>query len=133
MQDNDFEEDFNPEEHDRKMQQIFNDDYYEVNEGDQKPEFPFDPEIDDGKPSKLNARMIKHYKFRYLENWDAYTGQEAGPSTSRGNDDYDENGEYYDGPNCEDPDFIVSSPPKNLLFPAQNNILFRWIATTKKT
>ena len=31
------------------MKEIFNDDYYEVNEGDQKPEFPFDPEIDDGK------------------------------------------------------------------------------------
>lgn len=30
------------------MKEIFNDDYYEVGEADQKPEFPFDPEIDDG-------------------------------------------------------------------------------------
>nr|CAG4647895.1 EOG090X05XL [Moina brachiata] len=88
FQDNEFEEDFDPDAHDRKMKEIFNDDYYEVGEADQKPEFPFDPEIDD-------------------ENWDAYTGQNAGPSTSQGYQDEGEDGEYYDGPNCEDPDFIM--------------------------
>ncbi|XP_053685057.1 protein KRI1 homolog [Sabethes cyaneus] len=34
------ESDFDPEEHDRRMRRMFNDDYYEIDEGDQKPEFP---------------------------------------------------------------------------------------------
>ncbi|XP_055531021.1 protein KRI1 homolog [Wyeomyia smithii] len=34
------ESDFDPEEHDRRMRRMFNEDYYEVDEGDQKPEFP---------------------------------------------------------------------------------------------
>nr|CAG4641688.1 EOG090X05XL [Eurycercus lamellatus] len=76
FQDEDLEEDFNPEKHDKKMNEIFNQDYYHNDEGDTKPEFPFDPEIDD-------------------ENWDNYTGEEAGPSYR--NDDYE--------PHCEDPDF----------------------------
>lgn len=40
-------EDFDPDEHDRKMQEMFNDDYYEVDEGEEKPEYPED--IDDLK------------------------------------------------------------------------------------
>nr|CAG4637003.1 EOG090X05XL [Ceriodaphnia reticulata] len=83
FQDDDLEGDFDPDKYDRKMGEIFNHDYYHVGNEDQKPEFPYDPDIDD-------------------ENWDDYTGQEAGPSTSSGNYD-DVNG--YDGPHCEDPDF----------------------------
>ena len=48
LQDEEFDEEFDPEKHDKKMQEIFNDQYYQVDEGDQKPEFPFDEEIDDG-------------------------------------------------------------------------------------
>lgn len=40
-------EDFDPEEHDRKMQEMFNDEYYQVDEGEEKPEYPED--IDDLK------------------------------------------------------------------------------------
>ena len=47
--------------------------------------------------------------MKWTENWDAYTGQEAGPSTSQGYEDYGEDGEDYAEPNCEDPDFIVNS------------------------
>ena len=31
------------------MKKIFDEQYYEVDEGDQKPEFPYDEEIDDGE------------------------------------------------------------------------------------
>nr|CAG4640015.1 EOG090X05XL [Daphnia pulex] len=82
FQDDDLEGDFDPDQYDRKMGEIFNQDYYHVDNEDQKPEFPYDPEIDD-------------------ENWDDYKGQEAGPSTS--NDHYNDND--YDGPHCEDPNF----------------------------
>lgn len=40
-------EDFDPDEHDRKMQELFNDEYYQVDEGEEKPEYPED--IDDLK------------------------------------------------------------------------------------
>ncbi|XP_058833204.1 protein KRI1 homolog [Topomyia yanbarensis] len=33
------ESDFDPEEHDRRMRKMFDDEYYDVDEGDQKPEF----------------------------------------------------------------------------------------------
>lgn len=43
----DLDGDFDPEEHDRKMRQVFNEDYYQHAEGDEKPEFPeFDKELD---------------------------------------------------------------------------------------
>nr|CAG4644785.1 EOG090X05XL [Leptodora kindtii] len=76
FQDEDLEEDFDPDKYDEKMKKIFDEQYYEFDEGDQKPEFPYDEEIDD-------------------ENWDNYAGEEAGPSTS---------GSHYE-PHCEDPDF----------------------------
>ncbi|KAI4467848.1 zinc finger zz type [Holotrichia oblita] len=37
--DKDIEEDFDPEAHDRKMQQLFNDEFYQAPEEEQKPEF----------------------------------------------------------------------------------------------
>ncbi|XP_055623960.1 protein KRI1 homolog [Toxorhynchites rutilus septentrionalis] len=40
MKEEDLESDFDPDEHDRRMRQMFDDDYYEVDEGDQKPDFP---------------------------------------------------------------------------------------------
>jgi len=30
------------------MNKVFNEDYYGVDEGDQKPEFPYDEELDNG-------------------------------------------------------------------------------------
>jgi len=79
FQDADLDEDFDPDKYDEKMNKVFNEDYYGVDEGDQKPEFPYDEELDN-------------------ENWDAYAGQdEAGPSTSHSN--------WEDEPHCEDPDF----------------------------
>lgn len=37
-------EDFDPAEHDRKMQEMFNEEYYGVDEGEEKPEYPDDIE-----------------------------------------------------------------------------------------
>lgn len=36
----DIEGEFDPEQHDKRMQELFNDEYYEGHEGEQKPEFP---------------------------------------------------------------------------------------------
>lgn len=40
IKEEDLESDFDPDEHDRRMQRMFDEDYYGVDEGDQKPEFP---------------------------------------------------------------------------------------------
>lgn len=44
MDDIDLDGDFDPEEHDKKMQVIFDNDYYAIDEGDEKPEAPSDIE-----------------------------------------------------------------------------------------
>ena len=54
FKDEELEEDFDPDAHDRRMQEIFNDDYYQVDEGEEKPECPSD--IDELK----------------IEDWDNY-------------------------------------------------------------
>ena len=48
FQDDDLEGDFDPDQYDKKMGEIFNQEYYQVENEDQKPEFPYDPEIDEG-------------------------------------------------------------------------------------
>ncbi|CAH1976235.1 unnamed protein product [Acanthoscelides obtectus] len=54
--DDDLDGDFDPEEHDRKMQALFNDEFYQGPEGDQKPQFPdLDEELE-------------------IENWEKYQG-----------------------------------------------------------
>lgn len=46
LDDLDIDGDFDPAEYDKRMQKVFSDEYY--NDGDEeKPEFPYDPEIDD--------------------------------------------------------------------------------------
>ena len=104
FQDEEFDDEFDPDKHDKKMQEIFNDQYYQVDESDQKPEFPFDEEIDDGLlySSTCSTNILKSTFIYLLENWDEYTGgtgdyDEAGPSTSTFE------------PHCEDPDFNVNS------------------------
>lgn len=76
FKDDDLEEDFDPEAHDRRMQELFNDEYYKVDEGEEKPECPSD---------------IEELK---VEDWDNYDPQK------------DEEPLYYDNePHCEDEDF----------------------------
>lgn len=53
FKDMDIDEDFDPAQHDRRMQELFNDDYYGAEEGDLKPEFS-DLEDELGPWSKVN-------------------------------------------------------------------------------
>lgn len=57
LDESDIESDFDPDKHDKKMREIFNDEYYQVEE-DKKPEFPYDDELDS-------------------ENWNAWTGEKS--------------------------------------------------------
>ncbi|XP_037817874.1 protein KRI1 homolog [Lucilia sericata] len=82
FKDDDLEEDFDPEAHDRRMQELFNDEYYQVDEGEEKPECPSD--IDELK----------------VEDWDNYDPHNDGDT---GGYDYEDNND----PHCEDEDFIM--------------------------
>ncbi|XP_043284643.1 protein KRI1 homolog [Venturia canescens] len=99
----DLDADFDPEEHDRKMQEIFNDDYYALPEDDVKPEFP---EIDE--------------ELGIERNWDDYDpeNEELVPD-----DDSPRPGTSH----CEDPEFNMDADydPTQAL---QNEL----IASTKK-
>ncbi|KAH8316751.1 hypothetical protein KR074_002005 [Drosophila pseudoananassae] len=77
FRDDELEEDFDPAAHDRRMQELFNDEYYNVDEGEEKPECPSD--IDE----------------LALEDWDNYD-----PSKHKDGQEDDD----YDG-HCEDEDF----------------------------
>lgn len=79
FKDDDLEEDFDPEAHDRRMRELFNDDYYQVDEGEEKPECPSD--IDELK----------------VEDWDNYDPHQDWSGDGEG--DYE--------PHCEDEDFIM--------------------------
>lgn len=49
FEEEDIEGDFDPEAHDRRMQSLFSDEFYQGPEGDQKPEFPdLDEELEIG-------------------------------------------------------------------------------------
>ncbi|XP_017071192.1 protein KRI1 homolog [Drosophila eugracilis] len=76
FKDEELEEDFDPAAHDRRMQELFDDEYYNVDEGEEKPECPSD--IDE----------------LVLEDWDNYD-----PKQHRNTDDQD----YEE--HCEDEDF----------------------------
>ncbi|XP_001659705.2 protein KRI1 homolog [Aedes aegypti] len=79
LNEEELESDFDPEEHDRRMQRMFDDNYYGIDEGDQKPEFPdLDEELG-------------------IENYD------------REKVDSDEQEKEDDGPYCEDDDFVMDA------------------------
>ncbi|RZC36871.1 KRI1 -like, partial [Asbolus verrucosus] len=78
FKDEDLDGDFDPEAHDKRMQDLFNDEFYEGHEDDQKPEFP---EIDE---------------YLELENWEKWNGNE--------NTEPEGVEEEYT-PHCEDEDF----------------------------
>ncbi|XP_037948729.1 protein KRI1 homolog [Teleopsis dalmanni] len=67
FKDEELDEDFDPDAHDKRMQEIFNEEYYQVDEGEEKPDCPSD--IDDLK----------------IEDWDNYN-----PNCGN-NDDYEPN------------------------------------------
>lgn len=80
----DLDGDFDPSEYDRKMMEIFNDDYYAASKEDIKPEFPdIDEELD------------------IESTWDNYD-----PNAENNDANYEEECE---GPHCEDTDFNVTN------------------------
>ncbi|XP_044744531.1 protein KRI1 homolog [Coccinella septempunctata] len=79
--DEDIEGDFDPEEHDKRMQALFNDEYY-----DNGPEEDIKPPIDLDDEDALELQP---------ENYDDFTG----PTEE----------EEADGPHCEDDDFIMDA------------------------
>uniref|UniRef100_A0A1I8PYP8 Protein KRI1 homolog n=1 Tax=Stomoxys calcitrans TaxID=35570 RepID=A0A1I8PYP8_STOCA len=79
FKDDDLEEDFDPEVHDRRMRELFNDEYYEVDEGEEKPECPSDME------------ELK------VEDWDNYDPQQ----------DWHDDVQWDYEPHCEDEDFVM--------------------------
>lgn len=78
LQEDDLNADFDPDEHDRRMSSMFNNEYYGIDEGDQKPEFP---DIDE----ELN-----------IENWDNFDKSKI-PNSPKTEVD----------PHCEDDDFVM--------------------------
>lgn len=93
----DFDADFDPNEHDRKMKELFNDEYYAGGQDEeQKPEFP---EIDD--------------ELDIEPTWDKYD-----PIT----DKIDMESTLYEEPHCEDPDFNV--PTINFIYIYFVNIFY---------
>lgn len=80
----DLDGDFDPSEYDRKMMEIFNDDYYAASKEDIKPEFPdIDEELD------------------IESTWDNYD-----PNAENNDANYEEECE---GPHCEDTDFNMDA------------------------
>lgn len=96
----DFDADFDPNEHDKKMKELFNDEYYAGGEDEsQKPEFP---EIDD--------------ELGIEPTWDKYD-----PTT----DKVDIEATSYEESHCEDPDFNVLTLSLICLHIFRRYILYR--------
>jgi len=67
FKDDDLESEFDPDAHDKRMQEIFNDEYYQIDEGEEKPDCPdieelkiedwdnFDPDKDIADDYELNC------------------------------------------------------------------------------
>ncbi|KAF5291373.1 hypothetical protein FQA39_LY03524 [Lamprigera yunnana] len=90
----DIDEDFSPEEHDKRMQELFNNEFYAEPEGDIKPEFPeLDEELE-------------------IEKWDDWRGNE---------ETVEEDEEQNHMPHCEDNNFNMdcdydpNNPQKDLI------------------
>uniref|UniRef100_A0A336MQ90 Protein KRI1 homolog n=1 Tax=Culicoides sonorensis TaxID=179676 RepID=A0A336MQ90_CULSO len=82
LKEDDLESEFDPDEHDRRMAEAFDDQYYMINEGEQKPEFP-----------ELDQELG-------IEDWDNFDIEK-----SENQNDEEEAGDV--DPHCEDDDFIM--------------------------
>jgi len=57
----DVDGDFDPEEHDKRMKQLFDDTYYEAPADEEKPEFPeLDDELEIGDYDYSDIRNLEH-------------------------------------------------------------------------
>lgn len=78
LKEDELESEFDPDEHDRRMQEAFDDEYYLINKDEQKPEFP---EMD----NELG-----------IEDWDNFDGRKS-----------DDEAPEDTAPHCEDDDFVM--------------------------
>jgi len=92
----DIEGDFNPEEYDKKMEDVFNDEYYNDEDANIKPEFADDIDIDDIVP--------KEELEEYNNTNEAGNGEEAYPE-----EQYNEEEQYNPNSNANDDDFIMDA------------------------
>ncbi|XP_017137154.1 protein KRI1 homolog [Drosophila miranda] len=87
FRDEELEEDFDPAAHDRRMQELFDDEYYNVDEGEEKPECPSDideltlEDWDNYDPRKPNER--DHDDVEHCEDDDFNMDCDYDPSTSK--------------------------------------------------
>ncbi|BFF96767.1 protein KRI1 homolog [Drosophila madeirensis] len=87
FRDDELEEDFDPAAHDRRMQELFDDEYYNVDEGEEKPECPSDideltlEDWDNYDPRKQSAR--EHDDDEHCEDDDFNMDCDYDPSTSK--------------------------------------------------
>lgn len=92
----DLEGDFDPDEYDKKMSKLFNEEYYAGQEDEMKPEFP-----------DIDAELCVESTW---DNYDPNTEEIA-----------QEDVPYHDVPHCEDPNFNVSL--KHVLIISQLTLL----------
>nr|XP_023020073.1 protein KRI1 homolog [Leptinotarsa decemlineata] len=89
FEDNYIDGDFDPEEHDRKMQALFNDEFYAVEEGEQKPQFPeLDEELE-------------------IENWERYDAEKEDSGNQWDNENFNMDCDY--DPQASAPDDTTES------------------------
>ncbi|OUM60558.1 hypothetical protein PIROE2DRAFT_63079 [Piromyces sp. E2] len=95
----DLEGDFNPEEYDKKMEDVFNDEYYNDEDANIKPEFADDIDIDDIVPKE----ELEEYN-NTNETGNDGNGEEAYPE-----EQYNEQEQYNQNANANDDDFIMDA------------------------
>lgn len=84
--DEELEEDFDPEAHDRRMQEIFNNEYYQVDEGEEKPECPSDIEelkVEDWDNYDPNVEEGEYYNDTHCEDEDFNMDCDFDPETAK--------------------------------------------------
>nr|CAD7444773.1 unnamed protein product [Timema bartmani] len=97
FKDEDLEGEFNPAEYDKRMKELFSDEYYKEEDYSQKPEFP---DIDDEleivlKHAHALLLFVMNVFLLPIENWERWRGEDMSQV---------DNGNEYQ-PHCEDPDF----------------------------
>ncbi|GBL73152.1 Protein KRI1 [Araneus ventricosus] len=75
LDESDIESDFDPDKHDRKMREMFDDDYYDVEE-EQKPEFEYDEEIDNENWDRWTRDEMNHFQNTVDESGEGSASEE---------------------------------------------------------
>ncbi|ORX59286.1 Krr1-domain-containing protein [Piromyces finnis] len=94
----DLDGDFNQEEYDKKMENIFNDEYYNDEDANIKPEFADDIDIDDIVPKEeYNNTNEEEGNDGYDENAEAYPEEQYNANANANDDDFIMDADYLPG------------------------------------